>query len=451
MTTFTYDQSNRLITVALPDGTTVSYTYDADDNQTSTTVTTGGSSPTTTIINNIYVGDKLAQQTDGNGNLLATFTYNTAGEPVSVQVGNNLSTAPRYYYIYNGHGDVVALTDASGNVIASYSYDPFGVLLSSSENFPNGWSNPLRYDGRDKVLYDSETGLYWMTVRAYDPTLGRFLSRDPLGKAPLFFPDQPYAYAGNNPLTNTDPSGQLITHMSGGGTPPPPPANYHGASVWWSLLNLNDGAASPIMWTGAGLARQQAQAKSIVDTAPATISQIMERQVSFNDHLQTGGVPRPITVTETQTVENPAIGDASDAADGLNALAGLFTAAAGTADFIAQAHNYTVEHPDAPGWKPIAYGFWHAAISTLFATGVSLLAAALIPTGPLALVGVPVISIVGGLVGNGLADATAPWFVDRTGDAINAGSELAGVWYQQNFSQPSFQLGPLSVNVGQLW
>jgi hypothetical protein len=47
-----------------------------------------------------------------------------------------------------------------------------------------------------------------MSVRAYDPALGRFLSRDPLGRAPLYFSDQPYVYAGNNPLINVDPSGQ---------------------------------------------------------------------------------------------------------------------------------------------------------------------------------------------------------------------------------------------------
>jgi RHS repeat-associated protein len=73
-----------------------------------------------------------------------------------------------------------------------------------------GPRNPYRYDGRDGARYDAETGLYWLSVRAYDPTLGRFLSHDPLGRAPLFFADQPYAYAGNNPLLNVDPSGQRM-------------------------------------------------------------------------------------------------------------------------------------------------------------------------------------------------------------------------------------------------
>ena len=67
---------------------------------------------------------------------------------------------------------MVNLADASGNIVASYSYDEFGAPLSGSESFPAGWSNPYRYDGRDDVRYDTETALYWMSVRAYDPTLG---------------------------------------------------------------------------------------------------------------------------------------------------------------------------------------------------------------------------------------------------------------------------------------
>ena len=164
---------------------------------------------TTTTVNDVYQNGHLAYQTDGSGTLLATFTYDDNGMPTSVQVGSNPQTAPRYYYVYNGHGDVVNLADASGNIVASYTYDEFGAPLSSSESFPGGWTNPYRYDGRDLVRYDSETSLDWMSVRAYDPTLGRFIARDPLGRAPLMgWTSQPYAYAGNNPLVNVDPSGQ---------------------------------------------------------------------------------------------------------------------------------------------------------------------------------------------------------------------------------------------------
>lgn len=60
------------------------------------------------------------------------------------------------------------------------------------------------------MRYDASDEFYWLSVRAYDPTLGRFLARDPLGRAPLSFGDNPYVYAGNNPLSNVDPSGEKV-------------------------------------------------------------------------------------------------------------------------------------------------------------------------------------------------------------------------------------------------
>lgn len=107
------------------------------------------------------------------------------GAPVSVQVGSDPSTAPRYWYVYNAHGDVANLVDATGAVVATYAYDTWGNLTSVSESIPNanGWVNLYRYDGRDGVRYDAADGLYWMRVRAYDPSVGRFISRDPLSRA----------------------------------------------------------------------------------------------------------------------------------------------------------------------------------------------------------------------------------------------------------------------------
>jgi len=173
------------------------------------TLAGGGSA---SVVNDFYQFGRLAYQTNGAGALLATYTYDERGAPVSAQVGSS-STSPRYYYVYDARGDVVNLTDASGAVVATYSYDTWGNLLSASESIPNanGWSNPFRFDGRDSVQFDATTGLDWMATRAYDPTTGRFISRDPLGRVPLFLAssDNPYVYAGNNPLSNVDPSGQF--------------------------------------------------------------------------------------------------------------------------------------------------------------------------------------------------------------------------------------------------
>jgi RHS repeat-associated protein len=221
-TIYKYDTNNRLIEVDEPSGTTIKFAYDANGNRVQKQVITGS---TTTTINDVYALGHLAEQTDGSGNILASFTYDINGEPTSVVLGNPAS-GPRYFYVYNGHQDVVALTDTSGNVVASYAYDAFGNLTGSNESFPNGWSNPYRYDGAEGVRYDPETNLYWMSVRAYDPTLGRFISHDPLGRLAAEGQDtQPYVYVGNNPINQTDPSGMLIigAPKGGGGSPPKAP------------------------------------------------------------------------------------------------------------------------------------------------------------------------------------------------------------------------------------
>ena len=56
-----------------------------------------------------------------------------------------------YYYIYNGHGDVVAMADKNGNIVNEYSYDPWGKILSETETV----NNSIKYAGE---YYDKETG-----------------------------------------------------------------------------------------------------------------------------------------------------------------------------------------------------------------------------------------------------------------------------------------------------
>lgn len=64
---------------------------------------------------------------------------------------------------------------------------------------------------------DTADRLDGLRVQAYNRASGRFLSRDPLGRAPLFLTDNPYVYAGANPLSNVDPSGQMYAKGAGSG------------------------------------------------------------------------------------------------------------------------------------------------------------------------------------------------------------------------------------------
>ena len=126
----------------LPEG---SYTFDADGkmvNPPTATAQTGTASvmtmaasssyqvwtpTTTTTYNYVYNGDKLSQMTVGTASL--TFTYDASGAPLSVIYDDSTDTAPTrtFYYVTNIQGDVIAILDDSGDVIAEYTYDAWGT------------------------------------------------------------------------------------------------------------------------------------------------------------------------------------------------------------------------------------------------------------------------------------------------------------------------------------
>ncbi len=110
------------------------------------------------------------------------------------------------YYLFDGLGSVVAMTDSTGAVKNRYTYDPYGNLTTTSES--PGLEQRYRYTGQ---YQDPDTGLYKLGLRYGDPTLDRFTQQDPHGDNPTTRTDNPYGnryiYAGCNPTNATDPSG----------------------------------------------------------------------------------------------------------------------------------------------------------------------------------------------------------------------------------------------------
>ncbi len=173
--TSTWDFDNRL-TSATTGSTTVSHQYDALGRRVARTL---GSSTT------VYVQagqQTIADYLSGAAPASSTYRYVYASyidEPV-MRWTTSSSTA--VYYHRNQQYSVTALTDSSGAVLERYAYTAYGVptianasggvLSSSAQN------NRYTYTGRE---WDNDIQQYHYRARMYDPGLGRFCSRDPIG------------------------------------------------------------------------------------------------------------------------------------------------------------------------------------------------------------------------------------------------------------------------------
>ena len=189
-----YDNTGALATVT-KDGVTRTITYDADGMRMNRTNGTN-------TYSYIYNGGSLSQMTvDGT---VMNFAYDASGTPMALTYGG-----ATYYYATNIQGDVVAILNASGTAVVTYTYDAWGNILTTTGTLAStlGVHNPLRYRG---YVYDPETGLYYLQSRYYDPQMGRFISPDALvSTGQGILGNNMFAYCLNNPVNMYDASGNL--------------------------------------------------------------------------------------------------------------------------------------------------------------------------------------------------------------------------------------------------
>ena len=131
------------------------------------------------------------------------FIYDNTGKPYALKYDGTI-----YYYVLNLQGDVISIITHWGESYGTYTYDAWGNVLSVSGDIAK--LNPIRYRG---YYYDTETGLYYLGSRYYDPQVKRFINADGATLAVTNsgeLTDKNYfAYYNNNPVMQKDDDGEL--------------------------------------------------------------------------------------------------------------------------------------------------------------------------------------------------------------------------------------------------
>ena len=185
---FTFDKNGNMTKRGIED-----YTWNLSDQLTNA----GGTEITYNPLGFISSYGDITYTTDpvNAGNVLsdsksgAQYIY---GDGLEARIVNDVIS----FYVTDSRGSVVAIVDENCNVTHKYQYDEFGNVLQKVE----ADYNPFKYVGRYGVMYLNDH-LYYMRARHYDPTIGRFISEDPIWSTNL------YPYTENNPIMGIDPLG----------------------------------------------------------------------------------------------------------------------------------------------------------------------------------------------------------------------------------------------------
>jgi RHS repeat-associated protein len=215
---YSWDNENRL--VAVETGGTPSpasakkrstYLYDAQGRRIQKTNYSGWNGSTyteTNVTGYVWDGWLLLAELNGDGSLSA---YHVHGLDLSQSLQGaggiggllaRLEGEACYLYTFDGNGNVTDVADTSGTVVAHYEYDPFGRTVSQTGNYAD--ANPWRFSTKQ---FDDWWGLYYYGRRYYEPSLGRWLSRDPIGEQGGI---NLFVLVANHPVSGVDARGYGI-------------------------------------------------------------------------------------------------------------------------------------------------------------------------------------------------------------------------------------------------
>ena len=215
-TTYSYNTDGER-TGATSSSSSATYGWDEHGDLTSATTASG------TVGYTYNAGGLISNRSQGSSS--ANFVWDAVedpSEPLLVDDGTNyylygpdglpteqisVATGTAEYYLHDQLGSTRLLISSTGAVVGSWTYSAWGQTVATTGP---ATATPLLWAGQ---YQDAITGLYYMRARWYDPGTGEFLSADPDFNTTL----DAYGYAGENPVTDTDPSGQVPDVLIGGG------------------------------------------------------------------------------------------------------------------------------------------------------------------------------------------------------------------------------------------
>jgi len=164
VTTYTYSSRGELLSVALPNGTSIEYIHDPLGRRIA--------KKKNGVIIEKYLWQgmtRLLAVYDGSDNLVMRFQYADGRMPYAMT-----RSGSTYYFAYDQVGTPRVVADQSGNVVKRIDYDSFGNVISDTDP---SFEIPFGFAGG---LYDGDTGLVRFGYRDYDPDIGRWTAKDPI-------------------------------------------------------------------------------------------------------------------------------------------------------------------------------------------------------------------------------------------------------------------------------
>jgi RHS repeat-associated protein len=199
--TAAYDGENRLSSVEYVDNKGVAnrteYLYSGDSFLAEVKTYQNGS-----LVKDVrFVRDGLLalQERDGNNGVLREYVW---GLNMGGGIGGLLNLrqgGQEYSYLYDGKGNVTALLDNSQAVVAAYTYDTFGNLMSKT----GALDQPFKFSTK---RYNEKIGLSYYGYRLYSPIVSRWMNKDPLGEEGGI---NLYGFVKGNPVIWTDSMGLM--------------------------------------------------------------------------------------------------------------------------------------------------------------------------------------------------------------------------------------------------